>query len=182
MGRVRDRPASPLRPPRVTAARALACALAAIAATILAAPAQALPPGVFVDPNSPAGKEYALYTGQARGSGSGRPSGQLFGAGIVPPGTRGATGTRTRSRGAPGHRRRRIRTRGSTIVRPRSLAPVGGSPWIGGDWQPWVLIALLLPVIAAVLATWLARRQAEAGSAASPRIDGSRGSSAAARR
>jgi hypothetical protein len=165
----------------LTAGVALACALAAIPAS--QAQAQALPPGVFVDPNSPAGKEYALYTGQARGSGGGRPSQQLFGAGIVPPRTR-TPGTSGRAPGARarGTRRHRMRPAGGTRVRPRAPAAVGGSPWTGGDWELWLVIALLLPAIAAVLATWLARRQAAAGSAASPRINGSRGSSAAARR
>ena len=68
-------------------ASALAIALAAT--WLVAGPAAALEPGVFVDPGSPAGKEYGVPLSQWRGAGSGHtPVGNqappLFGIGISP--------------------------------------------------------------------------------------------------
>jgi hypothetical protein len=65
----------------------------------LAAPAQAQEPGVTIDPNSPAGAEYALPLDDARDTGAGGPrsSGQdspTFGVGIErPQGAQGNAGS-----------------------------------------------------------------------------------------
>ena len=69
-------------------------------ALVAAAPAAALPPGVYATPGSPAGKEYAFPLGSQRGqavghvspTGTGEP---LFGVGITAP--RKATAHRTRT-------------------------------------------------------------------------------------
>jgi hypothetical protein len=58
---------------------------ASLLATLsLTSPASALAPGVHVDPNSPAAKEYSIPLGQARSGGHGGSSseGNLFGSGI----------------------------------------------------------------------------------------------------
>ncbi len=61
-------------------------------ATLPASPAQAnagLPPGVHIDPGSPAAKEYAIPLSAARQTGAGSGGGSsssLFGAGIAPRG------------------------------------------------------------------------------------------------
>jgi hypothetical protein len=97
---------------------------AGAAALALAAPAGAQGNGVFVDPDSPTGKEYALPFAQARDDNSGRRSGRaptsaeqspLFGQGITPP--RGGSGP---SEAASGARRSRGGGRGA--------APVGAEP------------------------------------------------------
>ena len=81
---------------------AIVAALAAALAT--AAPAAALQPGVFIDPNSPAGKEYAFPLSALRSQAAGSRTAvsvvpqPLFGVGITP-----AAGV-GRSRGAVGHR------------------------------------------------------------------------------
>jgi hypothetical protein len=61
------------------------------AATAVSAPPHQIAPGVFADPSTPAGKEYALQLQQARGTGSPPPTAKshasspsLFGAGIAP--------------------------------------------------------------------------------------------------
>jgi hypothetical protein len=61
---------------------------------VVAHPAAAQEDGVFVDPDSPAGKEYAIPIDQARGEtagGGNRPAGEepLFGEGIEPAGDPG---------------------------------------------------------------------------------------------
>jgi hypothetical protein len=72
---------------------------------VLAAPASAQQGGVFVDPDSPAGKEYAIPIEQARRQASGSPGGSaaepggraaqapLFGAGITREGASGGGGS-----------------------------------------------------------------------------------------
>lgn len=79
--------------------------LAASWPALIAQSAQALEPGVHIDPGSPAAKEYALPVSQARkeneGGGSEGTHEQLFGAGIKPPSSgtpRG--GSRPRTTGA----------------------------------------------------------------------------------
>jgi hypothetical protein len=76
--------------------RPICAVLAAAAALAGAGPATAaqprqIAPGVYADPSTPAGKEYALQLQQARGTGSPPPSATshssspaLFGAGIAP--------------------------------------------------------------------------------------------------
>jgi hypothetical protein len=63
--------------------------LALIGAMTIASPAAALEPGVFVDPNSPAGKEYSFPLDVQRATAVGRNAPQgvaqpLFGVGIEP--------------------------------------------------------------------------------------------------
>jgi hypothetical protein len=70
---------------------------------VVAHPAAAQEDGVFVDPDSPAGKEYAIPIDQARGEtagGGNRPAGEepLFGEGIEPAG--GGPGNEERGEGA----------------------------------------------------------------------------------
>jgi hypothetical protein len=60
---------------------ALAFVLSLAAASPPAAKAATVPPGVQVDPGSPAGKEYAIPLAQARGGGTS--GGRLFGRGIT---------------------------------------------------------------------------------------------------
>src|SRR3979490_58238 len=71
--------------------------LAITYSTALAQANAGLEPGVHVDPESPAAKEYALPLNQARQTGAGAtPSGSQetpFGAGIKPPGSGGAGGS-----------------------------------------------------------------------------------------
>jgi hypothetical protein len=68
---------------------AVVLAIALVATWAVAGPAQALEPGVFIDPGSPAGKEYSVPLSVLRGASSGRPGGggaapPLFGIGISP--------------------------------------------------------------------------------------------------
>jgi hypothetical protein len=69
---------------------AVALAIALAASWVIAGPAAALDSGVFVDPGSPAGKEYGVPLSELRGEASGRPpvdnqSPPLFGIGISSP-------------------------------------------------------------------------------------------------
>lgn len=90
---------------RARSAAVLAVAL--VGTWVIAGPAQALEPGVFVDPGSPAGKEYSVPLSLLRESASGRPdtrreSQPLFGIGITPTGVsayRGRAGARTATSG-----------------------------------------------------------------------------------
>ncbi len=117
--------------------------IAAIAGTagllvglIAAGPAAALAPGVFVDPNSPAGKEYSYPLSVLRAQGAGHSAARpgagaepLFGVGVTagpagPAGTAGTAGTaRTLSRQAGS----------SGVTQPRrSSAPGGRARQRGG--------------------------------------------------
>lgn len=102
-----------------------------------AAPALALPPGVHVDPGSPASKEYSFPLSVLRGAAGGKKPSQstsepLFGVGITRPrpsgGARGSVASR-HSLGA-GQRRRSRRTarRGASHGRPQrgSSSPAAG--------------------------------------------------------
>jgi hypothetical protein len=78
-------------------------ALAALVLLVVAPSAVAQEDGVFVDPDSPAGKEYAVPIDQARGEAAGggnRPPGEepLFGEGIEP--AAGGSGNRHAGGGA----------------------------------------------------------------------------------
>lgn len=99
----------------------VAVAIALAGTWAVAGPAAALEPGVFVDPDSPAGKEYSIPLSVLRGGASGRPAvaGEpqpLFGIGITPASAHGV-GIRPEGRGQQSQRRRRAqpahRTRGS---------------------------------------------------------------------
>lgn len=97
---------------------AAALAIALTATWVIAGPAQALEPGVFVDPGSPAGKEYSVPLSLLRGSGSGHPdngspSQPLFGIGISP------TGVTATSRRAAGRQK--------ASGQPNSAHPAGKS-------------------------------------------------------
>jgi hypothetical protein len=106
----------------------------AVAATLLVGavvPAQAvaastkLPPGVHVDPGSPAGKEYSIPITVARSqaaatqpTGPGQQNPPAFGAGVTPSSTGGASAP---SSGGSGHASgQRPATSGSRETRPRS--------------------------------------------------------------
>jgi hypothetical protein len=137
-------------------------AVATIAWIALSAHAAlALQPGVFTDPNSPAGKEYALYTTGARSQGAGTPQPGLFGAGITPPG--GPGGPANASAG-PGNTRTGAAP--TTPVTGRAPAPgtrpptgtKAGSLWVGTSWIPWVILGVLVPAGLAGLGAFLTRR------------------------
>jgi hypothetical protein len=105
---------------------AVVLAVALAATWAVAGPAVALEPGVFVDPGSPAGKEYSIPLSVLRGAASGHPAVEnqaqpLFGIGITPPAKAGVpvsggrgdrsgrpqqarTGPVGGSRGSPGRR------------------------------------------------------------------------------
>jgi hypothetical protein len=83
------------------------------------APAAALPPGVFADPGSPAGKEYSFPLGSQRGEAVGHvePAGlpvPLFGVGIAAPGA-SLHGARPRGPGRSGG----VVARSNPATRPR---------------------------------------------------------------
>jgi hypothetical protein len=73
-----------------------------------AGPAASLEPGVFVDPNSPAGKEYSFPLGVLRSQGAGHRTAPadapqpLFGIGVTPSGAAGASSAGIGSRGTRG--------------------------------------------------------------------------------
>ncbi len=83
----------------------------------IAGPAAAVEPGVFVDPGSPAGKEYGVPLSQLRGAASGHaPVGNqsppLFGIGISPPGDTGSAAPSGTPRGGSRQSRRGRATSG----------------------------------------------------------------------
>ena len=131
---------------RMSARFAVVLAVALAAGWALTGTAAALEPGVFVDPGSPAGKEYGVPLSDLRGDASGHaPVGNeappLFGIGISPAGDerRGCAGggpwrIAPITAGPPGERsparRGNARCRGQRrrhgagpVARPRSAAP-----------------------------------------------------------
>jgi hypothetical protein len=132
-------------------------AVAFVAVLVLAQPAMALPPGVYIAPGSPAGKEYSFPLSVLRGDAGGHtgPGGTaepLFGVGVKPVVRRGAGSAKAhRARNAAAARRHR-RAHGTaasvnqggrhrdavlaSIVRPSSDVP------------QIVLIAVVLLVVA----------------------------------
>ena len=118
-------------------ARAAAVVTIALVGTwVIAGPAQALEPGVFVDPGSPAGKESSVPLSLLRGSASGRPdngseSQPLFGIGITPTGVsahRGSAGARSK---ASGRSPQTTGTRGQASVPHDAHHTRGGSATSG---------------------------------------------------
>lgn len=118
---------------------ALVLAVGVAGGWALTGTASALSPGVFVDPGSPAGKEYGVPLSDLRGAAAGHvPSGNetppLFGVGISP--ARGAAGPTAAARGgSPRSRPDRAVTRGhaggATHAANSGLAgtgPTGSSP------------------------------------------------------
>ena len=108
--------------------KGVAASVAVLAAALAtAAPAAALQPGVFIDPNSPAGKEYSFPLSVLRSQAAGKPPAvegvpqPLFGVGITPA---GAVGVRRGAAGARGG--------GSSRHRHRAVAGVSGGK-IGGS-------------------------------------------------
>jgi hypothetical protein len=127
-------------------------AAAMLACGALAAPASALESGVYPDPGSPAGKEYAIITAQVRGSGTGRPAapGVLFGAGIArvgaKPGVARRSGTAKRASRVAG---------GAPVAVPAAAAPGPGS----SNGFAWPLIAaVLIPTALAAIYARLSGR------------------------
>jgi hypothetical protein len=113
---------------RMSVRFAVALAIAVYVSGALAGPAAALGPGVFVDPGSPAGKEYGVPLSDLRGAASGHvPVGNqsppLFGIGISPPG-----GTAARLRSAAPRGRSLRSSHGHPTGRTRPAAtPVAGA-------------------------------------------------------
>jgi hypothetical protein len=106
---------------------AVRIAVALVAALVVAQPALALPPGVFIDPGSPAGKEYSFPLSVLRGSATGHaaPAGApepLFGAGIHPQAHPSTATTRALSRTAGHHRRTRHASHAAARATARAAA------------------------------------------------------------
>jgi hypothetical protein len=118
----------------MSARSAVAVAIAFVGTWAFAGPAEALEPGVFVDPGSPAGKEYSVPLSVLRAGGSGRPAveGQtqpLFGIGITPAGAHGV------AVGRVGHGQQSKRSRGAQPAhgnRGSASRQIGGSGPAGG--------------------------------------------------
>jgi hypothetical protein len=136
-------------------------ATALIALPSLASAAQpGLEPGVHVDPNSPAAKEYAIPLGQARAGGTATGSDQLFGSGIkpgsgggVPPAGRPTTAAPPPSGGGTTHPQNRPNTPNKATAGTRH-APQGAAAakqLIGLSQQGSGGITWMLAAAAAVL-------------------------------
>ncbi|MCW3067843.1 MAG: hypothetical protein JWL67_468 [Solirubrobacterales bacterium] len=101
-----------------------ALAVVALAWSAMTVPAAfALEPGVHVDPGSPAAKEYSLPLTQARQTGSTSSpqqgsEGNLFGAGIKPPGTGGGHGSGKGATHSPA-------TPGGSVASPGAASAAG---------------------------------------------------------
>jgi len=148
--------------------RALTAALvgALAVALMIAAPAAALERGVFVDPGSPAGKEYSFPLSVLRGAATGyaAPDGvsqPLFGVGIHPPGSRrgarrpypgggahGAFGARHAPHAVSPRPQTKTNSPGSPASKPPQLEslirPSSGVPLVG-----LITFLLLLTALAA---------------------------------
>jgi hypothetical protein len=112
---------------RMSVRFAVVLAIGLAAAFGLTGTAAALEPGVFVDPGSPAGKEYGVPLSDLRGAASGHvPVGNeappLFGIGISPPGASLAAGSAASRRGSPRSRR----DRRASGRRPAGVTPAAG--------------------------------------------------------
>jgi|SRR5829696_7351368 len=128
-----------------------------LVAAFAAPPAAAQEDGVFVDPDSPAGKEYAIPLDEARreaagGGGAGRAGQPLFGAGIERAG-RSDSGGQDASGNEPadpdGRRSRRSNSDETIEPSSRSVVAVEAAAGTGSDALPTAGIA------AAVLAAGL---------------------------
>jgi hypothetical protein len=149
--------------------------LLAMAGPAAAAAPAALSPGVHVDPNSPAAKEYAIPLQRARGAsppttggsssgGSGSSNG-LFGSGIIPAKTKVSTPTARTPGGAHSVSKGSAPHRGSTPVAPPPAVPVmlaaharGSGSGIGWMLGAGVLVLFLGGLGAIVLARVVRRR------------------------
>jgi hypothetical protein len=110
---------------------AVVVAVGVAAGWVLAGTAAALGPGVFVDPGSPAGKEYGVPLSDLRGAASGHvPVGNetppLFGIGISP-----ASGAAGPTPGAQNGLRRSQPTRAGTRGRTGAATPSAGGAAAG---------------------------------------------------
>lgn len=132
----------------------VALALLALAPDVAFA-ASGLPPGVHVDPSSPAGKQYVIPISAARGETSGAPHSSsiasnanppLFGRGITP--SRSRTGTST-PRGAgnkttPSKTARHSSSRGNQTATSEPVAvngvPPAGTSAAGAGGDGWVAL------------------------------------------
>lgn len=159
---------------RVPNPRPIGLPLLALLAALLGAGAplaDALEPGVHIDPRSPAAKEYALPLEQARRTGAGGSPGEgsqgeagLFGAGIRPHGgDHGAHGTGSRQAAS-----RKGGAAGDALsrrMRAHSRSAMGGPPQTatngsGGDDSLLALLAggVAVLVVGALAGTILRRR------------------------
>jgi hypothetical protein len=143
-----------------------------LGASVLAAPAAtAQEPGVHVEPNSPAGREYAIPFAQARndanpgnpGAGDSGPGGSADAAPAFGSGVRRSAGKVRRGDGfrnvgkVPGGRN-------ATTPSPAAGATPGGTPersaFTGTKGTPGSLIVICLAVVAAGLLAGIAARRA----------------------
>jgi hypothetical protein len=120
----------------MTVRSAVALAIALVGTWAVAGPAEALEPGVFIDPGSPAGKEYSVPLSALRGAASGRPGAgggaqPLFGIGVSPPRASPQAG-RVRTRGERSRRSTRAQPTRRNGGAPGSQAP-GGTRGPGGE-------------------------------------------------
>ena len=119
---------------------AVVLAVALAAGWALTGTAAALEPGVFVDPGSPAGKEYGVPLSDLRGAASGHaPVGNdappLFGIGISPARASGAAGP-TAARGGLHRSRRAHPASGRRSVGGTTAAGVHAAGVAGGGKRP----------------------------------------------
>lgn len=146
---------------------ALTASLAALAVAPASAGADAVDPGVHVDPGSPAGKEYALPLDQARrearggvdhGTTSGgsrkRGGSELFGEGIEKKGGGGPSAKR--GAGSQAKRSAGRRANGKPSTPARLTVPAGAAPG-GSTALTDVGIALAVLMAAAALGLGLRR-------------------------
>ena len=127
---------------------AVALAVAQAVSWAIAGPAAALEPGVFVDPGSPAGKEYSVPLSDLRGAAAGHaPVGNqsppLFGVGVSPPGGTAAAPSASPRGGSKQSRRGRKSGR-----RPGGATPPAGA----GSTTAGATSAGAAPIPGAVLA------------------------------
>ena len=128
-----------------------ACAALVLCLSAAGAPAAlALEPGVHVDPESPAAKEYALPLNQARETGAAGSEGTgtaLFGAGIKPPRSGGGAGVGRVRGGAPSGSSERPGASAPASAVPLPSTSAGGSGAPGGDSSTLALIGGAVAVI-----------------------------------
>jgi hypothetical protein len=142
-----------------------ACAALVLCLWAAGAPAAlALEPGVHVDPESPAAKEYALPLNQARETGSTASEATgtaLFGAGIKPPRSGGGAGAGRARGGAPSGSSARPGASSPASAVALADTSAGGSGTPSADNSTLALIggAVAVIVLGALGGTVLRRRR-----------------------
>lgn len=179
---------TPVIPVRSASMRALtACATAVLILMLVLTPGaalgKALPPGVHVDPGSPAGKEYQIPVASARSLGQGKTGSSssanppLFGVGVSSSTTSTTTSSTSSSPGAGATSAARARRRASARRTARKhrkrsahIAPHSGghitrtlSAQPGGEgWLPLVVGGVLVLVVGGGGGLGLRRRYLQA--------------------